>query len=181
MPEQPCMVVVPGSTRKALPNSRFIARSNPQEEIRVSIFVRRRRHLSAAAIVSTKVVDRHFPCESRAVTAEKCVFYGVDPADLEAVARWAESHRLMVIDTSIRMHRIMAEGTIATVQRAFQIQLNEYEHPKHGYFRGREGHLYVPPELAGVVIGVFGLEARRMGHSLLPQPVRTMRAAAERS
>jgi len=181
MPDQPSMVAVPGSTRKALPNSRFIARSNPQEQIRISIFVRRRRHLTTAAIVSTKAIDPQLPGQPPSLTAVKCVLYGADPADLEAVARWVESHQLKVIDTSVRLHRIMAEGAIETVQRAFQIQLNEYEHPKHGYFRGREGDLHVPRELAGVVIGVFGLEARRMGHSLLPQPARTTRAAVGRS
>jgi kumamolisin len=150
MPEQPTMVVLPGSTRRALPNSRVIAKSNPQERIRISVFVRRyRRHPDA------------------------------DPADLVAVCEWCESNQLKVLDSSIPMHRVMAEGAIGEVQRAFQIELNEYEHPKHGFFRGREGDLHVPRRLARVVTGVFGLEARRLSRTPFPHPaMRTLRAAA---
>ena len=45
------------------------------------------------------------------------------------------------------------------------MQLNEYEHPKTGRFRGRVGEIHVPPDLFGIVQGVFGLDTRPVGRS----------------
>jgi len=182
MPEQPNMVVLPGSTRRALPNSRLIGKSNPEERIRISIFVRRRRHPAGPAIVSNPTAETAqapAPPGRRAVTGEDWDhFYRANPADLEAVSQWCESNQLKVLDASLSMHRVMAEGAIDKVQHAFQIELNEYEHPKHGFFRGREGDLHIPRRLARVVTGVFGLDARRLGRSPLPRPAaRPFRAA----
>jgi kumamolisin len=95
------------------------------------------------------------------------VVYGADPADIKEIVDWAEAHKLKVADQSPKRRRVVVEGTIADVNNAFDIQLNEYEHPKTGRYRGREGEIHIPAELSGVIEGVFGLDTRPVGRSRL--------------
>jgi kumamolisin len=46
-------------------------------------------------------------------------------------------------------------------RRAFAVDLGRYESPEETY-RGREGPVYVPTEVADVIEGIFGLDNRRM-------------------
>ena len=82
---------------------------------------------------------------------------GKDPA-------WAKASKLEVVETSVPMRRVQVQGAIQDVEKAFSIELNEYEHPQDGQYRGREGEVHVPAELFGIVEGVFGLDTRRVGH-----------------
>jgi kumamolisin len=47
---------------------------------------------------------------------------------------------------------------------AFGAKLGIYHSASQGQFRGREGTIQVPQELAGIVTGVFGLDQRRVAH-----------------
>ncbi len=51
-------------------------------------------------------------------------------------------------------------GTVAQMSTAFGTKLEEYDHPQGGTFRGRTGPLFLPGDLAGIVVGVFGLDNR---------------------
>ena len=46
------------------------------------------------------------------------------------------------------------------MSNAFGVQLEEYDHPEGGTFRGRTGPIMIPAELDGIVVGVFGLDNR---------------------
>ena len=89
--------------------------------------------------------------------------YGADPADLKKVADWAETVGLKVTDQSIATRRLKLEGTIGAIEKAFHVELNEYEHPQDGRFRGREGDIRIPSELLGLISGVYGLDTRKVG------------------
>ena len=54
-------------------------------------------------------------------------------------------------------------GSIRDIGKAFGVELNDYQHPQTGRFRGRVGQIYVPADLSGVVQGVFGLDTRNVG------------------
>jgi subtilase family serine protease len=51
-------------------------------------------------------------------------------------------------------------GTVERMSAAFGVSLAEYDHPRGGTFRGRTGAILIPPELDGIVVGVFGLDSR---------------------
>ncbi len=53
----------------------------------------------------------------------------------------------------------MVSGTVSNLQKAFNVELKEYSHPR-GNFRGRVGTLSVPFEYADIITGVFGLDNR---------------------
>jgi kumamolisin len=50
-------------------------------------------------------------------------------------------------------------GTAAAMEKAFGVELNEFEHPE-GTYRGHTGPLQMPEEYASLVSGVFGLDDR---------------------
>jgi len=56
---------------------------------------------------------------------------------------------------------VKAGGPADIVEDVFGIKLLHYAHDGENY-RGRRGNLHVPAELEGVVVGVFGLDTRRM-------------------
>jgi kumamolisin len=55
---------------------------------------------------------------------------------------------------------VVLAGTAANIIAAFGVSLVAYAHPRGGSFRGRQGPIYVPSDVAAVVEGVFGLDNR---------------------
>ncbi len=89
--------------------------------------------------------------------------YGASPDDLEAIEKFAQKAGLSVIDASIPKRRVLVEGSIADVEKAFGVELGEFEHPELGRFRGREGQVYVPDDLYPIIASVEGLDTRPIG------------------
>lgn len=85
--------------------------------------------------------------------------HGASPADIGKVEDFARREGLSVLASNAAQRRVVLAGTAAALGRAFGVQLKEYEFPD-GTYRGREGELSVPNDLAGVVEGVFGLDDR---------------------
>jgi kumamolisin len=59
---------------------------------------------------------------------------------------------------------LRVSGTAAAMEAAFKAGVAIYHSAAQGNFRGREGSLVVPTEIAGLVTGVFGLDQRRVAH-----------------
>ena len=93
---------------------------------------------------------------------------------MEAVTRFARANGLEVEETDLAQRIVLVSGTIAQVNQAFGVELGHYETPA-GHYRGREGYISVPGELADVIEGVFGLDnrqvARRAGGGGVITPV----------
>jgi kumamolisin len=93
--------------------------------------------------------------------AEFAARYGAAQTDLDRVAEFARSHQLSIREMSVSRRLVIVSGTVAQVSRAFSVELGRYESPTETY-RGREGYIYVPNEIADIVEGVFGLDNRKM-------------------
>jgi kumamolisin len=87
--------------------------------------------------------------------------HGADPADLNQIKKFAQEYGLKVHETGTELARrtVMLSGTVSNLQKAFNVELKEYSHPK-GNFRGRVGTISVPADYADIVTGVFGLDNR---------------------
>ncbi len=87
--------------------------------------------------------------------------HGADPADLEKIKKFAQDFGLKVHETGTELARrtVMLSGTVSNLQKAFNVELKEYSHPK-GNFRGRVGAISVPADYADIITGVFGLDNR---------------------
>ena len=166
MSSQARMVAIRGSHRPAAAEAKLLGKSDAQQRIKVSIYVRPNPHPPAAALGAVAAMDSQLPRERKYLGDDDFnAVYGADPADLDKVATWAEQHKLTVVNRSIPKRQLQVEGTIGDVSAAFGVELKEYEHSKLGHYRGREGQIYVPEDLLDIVTGVFGLDTRPLGRS----------------
>jgi kumamolisin len=149
-----------GSERKARKGTTRKAAADPEETVVVSIYVRQRTGAPPLPtqddFAATRLGKRELL--SRAELAAR---QGASPEDLKAVADFAQASRLKVVHIDAARRLVQVSGTVAQLSKAFAVELAQYQSPKETY-RGREGYIYLPNEVADVVEGVFGLDNRRM-------------------
>lgn len=90
--------------------------------------------------------------------------YAASSEDIEKVSSTLERFGLKVQDASSLTRSMRLSGTAEQMEKAFHAQLGVYDSKEQGQFRGREGTLEIPAELAGLVTGVFGLDQRRVAN-----------------
>ncbi|MGD0214768.1 MAG: S53 family peptidase [Terriglobales bacterium] len=149
--------VIPGSERKPVRGARLTHNSHPDQTIEVSIRIRSKAEAKREELKSA-LAKSAFEHLSR---AEYEKVYGADPADVEQIKRFAQEFGLKVQENGTELARrtVMVSGTVSNLQKAFNVELKEYSHPK-GNFRGRSGPISVPAEYADIITGVFGLDNR---------------------
>ena len=161
---------VEGTNRLPVPGATRVGSAEPTEHLSVSIRLRRRPGAPP------------LPDPSRAGGAmsreEFAATYGADPADIARVEAFATSHGLTVEETSIPRRTVVLAGTVAQVGEAFGVDLGHYRVGETSY-RGREGHVHVPADLAPLVEGVFGLDNRQQARPLFRQADATAAATAQ--
>jgi kumamolisin len=138
-------------TRRAAPhNATDAGRTSPQKMIRVSVIVRRKNHLDLKALGGRTISREEFN--------EK---YAADPADFDAVRRFAKGHGLTVDEgaSSLPRRTIVLQGTAAAMEAAFGVQLHEYEREGHK-FHSFAGEISLPAEHVAAIENVLGLDAR---------------------
>jgi kumamolisin len=84
---------------------------------------------------------------------------GAGHDDIDAVERFAHEHGLTVTSVSPEARSIGLLGTVSQMDDAFGVKLGQYRRDDLVY-RGREGGITVPEELADTVVGVLGLDDR---------------------
>jgi kumamolisin len=140
-------VAVRGSQRIAPPDSTLIGVADPNEDVIVTIVVRRR----------TEKLPRP---GAHPISREKFAeLYGADPADVEQIEQFAAEYDLSVGQMDLARRSIKLRGTVADMNEAFGTELRIFGSPD-GMYRGRTGELTIPTNLGDIVVGVFGLDAR---------------------
>lgn len=157
-------IPIPGSNRLAVPQAKLIGKSNYKTQIKVSIYARQKPTAAGGTKSTLDELNARLPGQRHYLRGDDFnATFGADPADLKKIVDWAESQKLKVLDSSVPKRRVLVQGTIGDVCKAFGTELNEYQHPERGRFRGRVGQLHVPADLSSVVEGVFGLDTRPVG------------------
>jgi len=158
------MIAIPGSDRPAVPQAKLIRKSDAGSQIKVSIYARQNPAAPGKSPAPLDELSSQLPAERNYLSDDEFnSTFGADPADLDKIAAWAKASKLKVLDRSVAKRRVLVEGKIGDISKAFNVQLNEYEHPETGRFRGRVGQIHVPADLFGIVQGVFGLDTRLVG------------------
>ena len=149
-----------GSLRAERKGSRRVGPADPAEKVLVSVYVRRKPGApplpDQAFWVATPPGKRKFLSRE-----EFAALHGAAPEDLQAVVDFAQSHGLDVVETNAARRVVQVSGTVAQVSEAFAVTLHRYEWQGESY-RGREGYIHLPNNLADIVEGVFGLDTRKM-------------------
>lgn len=160
-----------GSELKPRRPIEFLAPAEPTDSLKVTIVVRRRT--DGPAVPDHASFARTAPSQRRRLPAEEFARqYGAAEDDLAAVRRFAETHGLQILDSNAARRTVVASGTVAQVNETFAITLNAYRHqvrrspreaePRTETFRSYDGFISVPGNLADVIVGVFGLDNRRI-------------------
>src|SRR5262249_37149438 len=150
-------VPLQGSERTALPEARAISAADPGEHFEVTVHLRPRSPISAAApaAVSAALPQQRLYLSHTELAASS----GADPADIAAIEAFARANGLIVTAAHAAQRSVVLSGTVAAFEAAFGVTLQQYEHPE-GTYRGRTGAIYVPAGLAPIIRGVFGLDNR---------------------
>ena len=172
---------LPGSELRPTPGARALGASDENERLSVTIVLRRRPD---GAPVPEPAHYRHtLPSERRRLSEPAfATRYGADPAEIEKVADFARGHGLTVDETHAARRTVVVSGTVGDFNKAFDVTLHNYEHevergPRQGRrtetYRGYDGFIHVPADLAQVLVGVFGLDNRRITKRNLADPPNT--------
>ncbi len=151
-------VDLPGSERTLLPGSRKIGPSDPEQQIQVTVFLR--RGSSPKQFPDVKKLGKLLPAQRRHLSrAEFATRHGARPADIKKISTFATQNKLKVVEVSRPRRSVILSGSIAAFSHAFGVELNSYQHPT-GTCRMRSGTIQIPAALSGIVEGVFGLDNR---------------------
>jgi len=91
--------------------------------------------------------------------------------DLKRVTDFAVKNGLKIENTNATRRSIVVSGTVNQVGKAFAVKLGRYEHevarrrgekPVKEIHHGHDGFIHVPKNLEEVIVGIFGLDNRRI-------------------
>ena len=154
-------VVLPGSERLPLPPADLQASGTPPAPKRgsrgpltVSVLVRRKQPINTADLSQSSGPARVSRAQFRAL-------YSADPVAVKAVKTFARQFGLTVEATPAQLdaRTLKLTGTRAQLEQAFGVTLSEQPHG-NGTYRVREGAIYIPQSLEGLVEAVLGLDNR---------------------
>src|SRR6516162_5117853 len=153
--ESGSLVQLAGSERASLPNATETGPLNPDERAEITLVLRRKAELPEQIVAGPTVLS----------TAELADGYGADPADVDLVRRELGSRGLEVTAVHAATRRVKVAGTLGDLSSAFGTTLRQVSSPAprgqgrvtHRY---REGALFLPTALDGVVTAVLGLDTR---------------------
>jgi kumamolisin len=121
------------------------------ERFQITMVLRRRAGLPEHALQAERARRRYLTREEYAAS------YGASEEDLDAVADFARKAGMAVVERRPAARSIVLSGTAAQVGAAFQTTIERVEHAS-GISRRRTAPVHLPPELGGIVEGVFGIE-----------------------
>jgi kumamolisin len=157
------------SERRPSPTATRLGPADGDEKVEVTIVLRRR--------VDGPPLPRpeDFPLppgQPRRLSGDEfAALYGASSEDIRQVTELLTSHGLSVTDTNAAHRTVTASGTVEQMSETFAVELAYYNHdvtrrsgesPHTERYRGRDGFIHVPRDLVDLIIGVFGLDNRRI-------------------
>jgi Pro-kumamolisin, activation domain len=164
-----------GSDRAPAPGAKLLGPAPLEETVSVRIIVRPRPDgppmPNLDYFQKTPLGQRKYP-----TVEEFANLYGSAPADLDKIVNFATSNGLTVTNVNAGRRTVIVTGTVAQMNAAFAVTLNRYEAPRRPsriktkkpqpatyVYRGREGVVHLPEEIAPLVTAVLGLDNRSLG------------------
>jgi kumamolisin len=152
-------VAIPGSEKRPVANAEQIGDVHPDERIEVTVHLRSRADTQLTSHLQ-ELASTAPEARTHLTREEFAQRYGADPAAITRVENFARANNLSVVSSSAARRSVILGGTASQLSAAFGVRLEAYAHPDGGSYRGRQGPIYVPSDLADVVQGVFGLDDR---------------------
>ncbi|MDL2405206.1 S53 family peptidase [Rhizobium calliandrae] len=134
-----------------MPGSKVLGPTRPEEILEITVKVRRKAELPDLADWPKVPLSR----------GEAASAYGAEQSDVDLVAKVLTAHGLTLKGADLATRNIVFSGPISALESTFRTKLLRYDHAQ-GQYRGRKGSLNVPSELANVIVGIYGLDNRRV-------------------
>jgi kumamolisin len=148
------LVQLSGSERAPLANIAPAGQVNTSERAELTLVLRRRAGLPAEIVAGPTVLT----------SDELAERYGADPADVDLVRQTLSRLALEITGVHAASRRVKVAGTLGDLASAFGTTLRLVSSPNLGgqvvTHRYREGPLYLPAGLDGIVLAVLGLDTR---------------------
>jgi kumamolisin len=158
MAAQQDRVDLKGSARAALPGAKDVGPADPNQQIEVSVLVR--RGSAPDEFASLEQMGLRLPHQRKYLSREDFArLHGAAAADFEKIRAFASQFGLKVVSEDRAARTLKLSGTVKAFNEAFGVDLRHYQHGS-GAYRCRSGNLTIPSNLDGVVEGVFGLDNR---------------------
>jgi kumamolisin len=152
--ESGSLVQLAGSERSSLPDVTETGPLNTDERAQITLVLRRKAELPEEIVVGPTVLSRDELAEG----------YGADPADVDLVRQELAGRGLEVTAVHATTRRVKVAGTLGDLSSAFGTTLRQVsstdQRGRRVTHRYREGPLYLPAALDGVVTAVLGLDTR---------------------
>ena len=170
-----------GSERRPASGARLVGPAEESERFTVTMTLRRRPDGPPVPDMSHYLTTP--PSERRRLsTQEFADRYGSDPGDIDKVTAFLQNHGLVVDEVNPARRTVVTTGTVAQFSEAFAVELGQYEHEvalrrdegrRRETYRGRDGFIHIPKALDGIIVGVFGLDNRRITKRASADPPNT--------
>jgi kumamolisin len=145
------------SYRVVLHGAQAIGHTNPHSIVEVSLKLRRKKPLPELKGRPEQMMTREELNEN----------YGASQQDIDKVVETFSKFGLKLISSNPATRTVKFSGIVSEMEKAFQVTLFNYSHPE-GAYRGRVGYVHVPSEVKAIVMGVFGLDNRRIARRKKP-------------
>jgi kumamolisin len=150
---------------------------NPNETAEVVLVLRGDPHNESLDSVLDRLNTRSVGSRQYLSRGDLAELHSADPADLDAVERFASHYNLSVKGSSPAQRIVRVAGRLADFSTAFSVDLSTFRSAQ-GNFRAHLGPIHVPAELADRVVGVFGLDNRPLAKAhFRMRPATAARAA----
>ncbi len=147
-------VAIPGSWKRVSPGAELVGEL-PDGEFSVTVTVRRRQPLPNPKHHQGQKLRDRIHMSHR----EQGLLYGAETGDLQQVGQFAIENGLRVVNSDPDRRMIVLSGTAAAYQQAFGVELKNYVQDGI-HHRRREGSIFIPAGLEGIVTSVTGLDNR---------------------
>jgi kumamolisin len=160
-------VALPFTDRKLPSAARVMGAMPPDDEVRVSIIVKRKQRLDLASLHGRHLSRTEFDSK-----------YAANADAFDQLRTFAAQHGLSVDEAASSLDRrtLVLTGTAAKMQQAFGVELQQVEHEGRRY-RIHQQPVSMPQECASMVDAVLGLDTRPQAQSHL-RKLKDLRPAA---
>lgn len=151
-----------GSNRNKLKGAEEIGDVEPNEKIEVTVILRPNPSAPKNRADDIGIQPLQNRAELHLTREQFARTYGALKEDADKVQEFAKQYGLHVVDTNLGRRSVVLSGTATKFEKAFKVKLKRFQHPtqKDVKFRGREGSIYIPSSLSGVIQAVLGLDDR---------------------
>jgi kumamolisin len=150
-------VPVPGSERSPVPGAVRVGPAPPADTLDVTVVLHPKTALPEASTAPRAPLPADAVSDHHHAYAEA---YGAHDDAILAVTDYARSQGLEVKTVDPKRRVIELSGPVEAAERAFGVTLNEFERDNTTRFRGRDGAVLLPPNIAPLVEAVLGLDNR---------------------